>query len=54
MLEAADVFEDFLIKTGKLKEVFFTDQVPYDARCIPHLKQAKRNLKFVNMDSIYF
>ena len=54
VVEAAQIFERFLIETGKIKDVFFKDQVPYDARWIPELNAAKRAMKFVNMDSIYF
>lgn len=54
IVEALQTFETFLIKTGEIREVFFTDQVPYDARQIPELAKAKRLMKFIDMDSIYF
>lgn len=54
ILEAMQTFETFLIETGKIREVFFTDKVPYDARFVPQLMKAKRMMNFLDMDSIYF
>lgn len=53
-MSALATFERFLLDTGKIKEAFFKEAVPYDARQVPHLFTAKRLMKFVNMDSIYF
>ena len=54
VLSALKKFESFLIEKGEIVEVFFDDHVPYDARQIPHLLEAKRLMKFIDSDSIYF
>ena len=54
VVSALATFEKFLLETGKIRESFFKEAVPYDARQVPHLYTAKRIMKFVNMDSIYF
>lgn len=43
-----------LIKKAGIKEAFFDEHIPYWSRQIPNLKKAKRMVKFINMDNIYF
>ena len=35
IVEALQMFETFLIDTGKIKDRFFIDNVPYDNRYVP-------------------
>jgi len=54
ILEAIDIFEEVLIKEAKIKVAFFDEHLPFWARQIPWLRKAKRQSKFINMDSIYY
>lgn len=54
LLEASSVFEEVLIKKANIKEAFFDEHIPFWSRQIPNLKKAKRMVKFINMDNIYY
>ena len=54
LLEASSIFEEMLISKAGIKEAFFDEHIPYWSRQIPNLKKAKRMVKFINMDNVYY
>ena len=54
ILQAFDVFEGMLMYEYGHRDAYFFDRVPKRMRLNPVLNNAKRAMKWLNMDSIYF
>jgi hypothetical protein len=54
MLQSYKVFESMLMYEYGHRDAYFEDRVPKRMRSIPFLNSAKRAMKWLNMDSIYF
>ena len=55
ILKAITLFEKILVDKAKIKDAYFTDNIPKLAKVsYPFLVKAYRMRKFIDMDSIYF